>query len=695
MRYLRLFLTFLFIISNSTSAVLTSNKKLDSLLSELPKAEKDTNEVNLLAAISFNYRVFNIDKGFEYGQKGIVLARKIKWKTGEAKCLNSIGSNHFYKSNYDQAIKYYNKALLINEEIGNKHGLAMNLGNIALMNSYQSNFSQAVVYFKKAIKFHEELDEKEEVANDYINLGNTYHTQANYPKALESYLVALKVSEEINDKSMIAINLGNIGVIYVKQSKYSRALEYYKKTLKISEEIDDKSGIARNLGNIAIIYVEQKKYKKALEYYNTALAIDEKIGDKLGTANILGFMGALYTTTGKYDDSYVYLNRSLKVAIEIGQNFIIASRLSDIASNFNKMASRIEEIKGDGNKSLLFVNYKKADFYKKALQFGLRAEKIVDSLGLVERQYPVYYTLSESYENLNQPWKSLEYYKKYSLIFESIYNQENKEKINNLEQARQDERKEVKIEKQLLKITSQEREKKYIIFSSIGALLSVLVILGIIFNQRRKADKLLFNVLPVSIAKRLKNREHPISDLFDQASIIFIDIVNFTSLAKDADPERIVLALNKIFTHFDSIAEKNGLEKIKTIGDSYMAAAGIPVIQENNTQRAAQMALEVKDLMSNYHTSDGTKIEVRIGLDCGPVVAGVIGEKKYIYDMWSDSVNTASRMESTSLPGEIHITERFRVALSKFQEFEYLELNEVDIKGMGVMKTYFLGRKKA
>ncbi|MDC1068574.1 adenylate/guanylate cyclase domain-containing protein, partial [Candidatus Kapabacteria bacterium] len=161
----------------------------------------------------------------------------------------------------------------------------------------------------------------------------------------------------------------------------------------------------------------------------------------------------------------------------------------------------------------------------------------------------------------------------------------------------------------------------------------------------------------------------------------------------NADPRRIVEALNKIFSKYDTISNKYGLEKIKTIGDSYMAAAGLPEIQKDNPRRAAKMALEIKEMMKGYTTADGTKIEVRIGLDCGPVVAGVIGDNKFIYDTWSDTVNTASRMESTGERGEVQVTHRFKEAVSKYEEFNYSERGEIEIKGKGKMKTYFIEEK--
>ncbi|MBM2815064.1 MAG: adenylate/guanylate cyclase [Ignavibacteria bacterium] len=211
--------------------------------------------------------------------------------------------------------------------------------------------------------------------------------------------------------------------------------------------------------------------------------------------------------------------------------------------------------------------------------------------------------------------------------------------------------------------------------------------------EKNKSEKLLLNVLPESIANRLKDGETPIADHFDEASILFIDIADFTKMSAKSNPQTMVRELNKIFTIFDKISAKFGLEKIKTIGDCYMAAAGIPEPRQDHAEAIAGMALEVMNVMDGYKTDDGYDIRFRIGLDCGPIVAGVIGEQKFIYDLWGDPVNTASRMEYFGVVGRIQCTERFKDVLHLADVghlFTFEERGEIEIKGKGMMRTYFL-----
>lgn len=669
---------------------LQGQAKIDSLLAELPQEKSDTNETNLLCNLSYEYSSSNPDKGIEYGMKGVALAKKIKWKKGEANCYNSLGINYDNQSDFPKALEYYQKSLKINEKIGNKKGVATNLGNIGTVYQNQSNYLKSLEYHQKALKIFEEIGNKVGIAANLENMGGIYMNQSNFPKALEYYQKALKIYEEIFDRDGIASVFGNIGLIYQAQSNYPKALEYYKKALKINEEIGNKSGFAITLGNIGLIYHTQSNFPKALEYFQKALKINENIGNKSGLANNLINIGELYTGINELDKSLDYLNRGLILNEEIGDNRQVNYTLNMLAGNYNARAKQIDLLQINEEISPVASLFKKEQNYKKALEFGLRAEVLADSIGLGELQHKIYNQVSTAYEGLGQLGKALEYYKKFQMKKDSVFSQENSDKIAALEKTREDDLKLKEIEKQKIRIAEQEKREQLILYFAIAFFVVMTIVMVIIYRLLKRSDKLLYNVLPVSIAKRLKNKEHPISDYFEQASIVFIDIVNFTELSRDADPRRVVEALNKIFTKYDEIANKYGLEKIKTIGDSYMAAAGIPEVQKDNTHRAAQMALEVKAMMRDYHTSDGTKIEVRIGLDCGPVVAGVIGENKFIYDMWSDAVNTASRMESSSIAGHVHVSERFKNAVTEYEEFTYVERGEMEIKGKGKMRTYFI-----
>lgn len=209
----------------------------------------------------------------------------------------------------------------------------------------------------------------------------------------------------------------------------------------------------------------------------------------------------------------------------------------------------------------------------------------------------------------------------------------------------------------------------------------------VVYEQAR-SESLLLNVLPPSIATRLKASPEVIADAFPDVTVLFADIVNFTPLSARVAPEELVRLLDGLFTDFDELVERHGLEKIKTIGDAYMVAGGLPVERPDHAQAVAEMALGMHAVVASRGPMMGSEFALRIGVDTGPVVAGVIGRKRFIYDLWGDTVNTASRMESHGVPGRIHVTARTRDKLADLYEFE--SRGEIDIKGKGLMTTYFL-----
>jgi class 3 adenylate cyclase len=211
-------------------------------------------------------------------------------------------------------------------------------------------------------------------------------------------------------------------------------------------------------------------------------------------------------------------------------------------------------------------------------------------------------------------------------------------------------------------------------------------------EEKATSERLLLNVLPGPIAERLKNGESLIVDRFDAVSVMFADIAGFTALSQRTSPEELVSMLNELFSMFDKLAEQHGLEKIKTIGDAYMVVAGIPQPIADHATAIAHMALDMQTGIQEYAKRTGSGLSIRIGIHTGSVVAGVIGTKKFIYDLWGDTVNTASRMESTGLPGRIQVTETTFKLLEN--QFDFEARGPVEIKGKGAMNTFLLVRQK-
>jgi len=207
-------------------------------------------------------------------------------------------------------------------------------------------------------------------------------------------------------------------------------------------------------------------------------------------------------------------------------------------------------------------------------------------------------------------------------------------------------------------------------------------------TEREKSDRLLRNVLPEEIAQRLKEQERTIADAFAEVTVLFADIVGFTPLSSKLTPERLVGILNELFSGFDEIADRYCLEKIKTIGDCYMVAAGVPQPRQDHAVAIARMALEMRSFVESYQAPAGATLNIRIGINTGPVVAGVIGLKRFLYDLWGDAVNVASRMESHAEAGTIQVSASTAQLLRA--QFVLESRGTIDVKGKGPMETFVL-----
>ena len=498
-------------------AQLSGQAKIDSLLAELPKAKGDTNEVIMLYTISHAYFKVNPDKGIDFGKKGVDLAKKINWDKGLAKSYNSIGLNYtFGKGEYDLALEHFNKSKSLNLTNNDSNGIAGNYGNIGSVFRVQSKYSNAIEYYLQALEIYEAKNNKSGIATILGNLGLCYYNQNKYDKAFDYMDKALEINIELNNRSRIATSYGNIGSVYLRKMDFKNAIKYYNNALKLNREIGNNIDQAHNLGNLAIIYSLETDYLKGLEFFQKSLEIHKKLGNKYGIATITANIGELY---------------------------MLIADSSTVNVEYNNAK---------------FKSLNKETYLDKSIAYILEAKELEEEMNAIGKLSRLNEMLHDAYFKKGEYKKSVLALRKHKALNDSIYNQKNADKIAALEKAREDDLKQKEIEKQKIQIAEQEKREQLILYFSIGFIIVMAIVMFIIYRLLKRSDKLLYNVLPVSIAKRLKNKEHPISDYFTQASIVFIDIVNFTEMAKDEDPRRVVESLNKIFTHYDTIANKYG-----------------------------------------------------------------------------------------------------------------------------------------
>ncbi len=466
---------------------------------------------------------------------------------------------------------------------------------------------------------------------EYIyTLAGMYYKYEDFGNAIKYMQEAIHSPQSVN-RNIFCSMYNTVGMAYRQQQKYDSAIVYFWRSYEAAVKLNNPAWQGISQGNIGITYFRQKKYTEAIPL----LKIDIETG--LATNNIKNSIGSMAILATIYNEQHDYdkAEELLKRGLALGQSKPFWPSYQ-LAEQLFMQLYKVYAARG---------NYKLAYLYADSA--------IMAKDSAVDRNNAVVLAKASERQNFIQ------------------------QKLNDEKFQNQAKLNELAISKKRIEIT----------FALIG-LVILLAVIVFITRERKRSENLLLNILPEKIADRLKKKEHPIADYFDHASIIFIDMAGFTLFANGRDPKEIVNILNHVFTSFDNIAERHGLEKIKTIGDCYMAVSGLPDPHPHHAEAATQMALDIRAAMKGYKASDGTPIEFRIGLDCGPVVAGVIGRRKFIYDLWGDTVNTASRMETTGVAGEIHCTDRFKKIIEHKHRFR--SRGQTDIKGKGAMDTWLI-----
>ena len=657
-----LFLACIICVATQTGFTqLRGQPRIDSLLLELQPSTSDTQQAKVLIDLSFTYNSIDPDKGISFGQRGLAMAEKLRWKNGVADAYKALGVNHgFGKSEFSESLAAFSKSLAILEEIHDQADAAKVLNNMGVVYWYLSDFPKAIEHYYKALQIHETLGNKIEMANSLSNIGLVYNSQEDYPKALEYIVKGNELDEELGNKTGIASNLGNIGQIYAAMDNLPKALEYDSSALVLYAELGDKNGIARNLSNMGGIYAEMGLYTKALDYYSRALVISKELGLQIGIASNLGAIGGAY----------------LKVVKD--------KNPETLRSLFN------------GNR-------------KNALQ---QAQVYTDSAIVISKEIGDIHSLINYYERLSEIQTlsgdhigALESFKQYAISKDSVFNMEKDKKLTEASMQYAFDRKEAQAKVEQEQKDMKERAVRYAI---IAGLLGALIFSGVVIRQRirigrekrisdaekRRSDELLLNILPEEVAEELKATGTAKAKAFTMVTVMLTDFKDFTTVSEKISAELLVSEIHYCFSAFDHIIQKYKIEKIKTIGDAYLCASGLPVSNYTHAVDIVRAALEIREFMEHRKAEKEARgempFDIRIGIHTGPVVAGIVGVKKYAYDIWGDTVNLAARMEQNSEEGKINISQNTYELVK--DKFACSYRGKIEAKNKGMVNMYFVSR---
>ena len=550
--------------------------------------------------------------------------------------------------------------------------------------SMQANYEpkEALKYSIPALELAKKLQWKPGIAGAYNGMGASYKGLADYPNALNSYFKSLEINETLGNKKNIARTTANVGNVYREIKNYPKALEYYEKALKANEALGQKLSMTNNYSDMGIVYAEMKMEDTSLTYFNRALKLSESIDDQEGVAIVLGNIGNIYHGQGKYDDALKSFSRSVEINKALGREVGVAINTINLASIYYELAVDTGKYKRN-----LGAAEKQANL-DKAIAYLNETIPVFTKLAAQDNLSDAYKMLSEAYLLKKDYKNAFDAYQRYTTLQDSIFSNDKKVKLANLgtERAEYEKAQQAK----LTTLAQNKSRDEAILFGVILILLSLFIIY--VVRARRRSEKLLLNILPAEVADELKKKGSSGARQFDDITVIFTDFVNFTAITEKMHPQALVDELDICFKAFDGIITKYGIEKIKTIGDAYMAVAGLPVPDAQHAVKTVTAAIEIDAFVQQRKKQIGEMaFDIRIGLNSGSVVAGIVGLKKFVYDIWGDTVNTAARMEQNSEPGKINISESTYELVK--DRFVCTYRGELDVKNKGKLKMYFVDKK--
>jgi len=613
------------------------SNEADSLKKILSTKIDDITRVNLLNALSKNLFSINPDTSVTIALSSKALAEGINYQPGLALAFKNIGIGYYYQGKYKEAVLTWQQAIEVYKLIGDKKGIANMLSNQGAIHFNEGDEAKSLELHLQSLKMSEEIGDTLRILTSLTNIGAVYlNKSATYKKALEYFLRSYKLSLAINDPYSIGTSTANLGETYYKMGDDTTALVYLYQSKKAYH---DNENLPYTLNYIGRVFIRQKKFEKAIDIHKEAYQITKKLDTRLDMTQSLIGLGQAYAA-----------NKEMESAIQT---------------------------------------------YKQSLDVGIpihASTEIKDA----------YQGLSEAYLSLSDFTNASKYQNLLLAIKDTIYNRETDKKLGTLQFTFDLEKKESQINLLNKDKEIQEQEikrQKLVKYGFIGGFTVVLLFASIFFKQRnriskekKRSDELLLNILPEETAEELKATGTAKTKSLDMVSVLFTDFKNFTLASEILTPEELVAEINHCYCEFDRIITRHGIEKIKTIGDAYMCAGGLPVANNTHPFDVVSAGLEMVQFIEANKKERQERgqpfFELRLGIHTGPVVAGIVGIKKFAYDIWGDTVNTASRMESSGEIGKVNISGSTYELVK--EKFSCIHRGKIEAKNKGLIDMYFV-----
>lgn len=541
----------------------------------------------------------------------------------------------------------------------------------------ETNKDKLLEYARDLINTAKRLDEPAYEIKGYMLAGQAQLRLSNYEKSLNYLLIGLKLAEQQELSKEIGQFQSTIADIYAESGNFTAAYQYYDKAIVQLIETGDSISIATLYLNYGDALYSDGQLTRASENFRYSNEIFYRLGITEGIAFSLGNLGMVYASQGKHKLAERNLNQSISMFEEMGNYYPISVFLTFIADIYLEKRDKL-----------------------KSLNYAKRSLSLAELYGLKDEISHAHFKLHEIHSLFGSSSDALFHYKAHITMRDSINDIETVEAL-----ANQRTEYEVSQKQAELDLVDQKRKTNSVIAmgTGVGAGLFSLVALllyrnnrftkktnKIIAEQKEKSDKLLLNILPKETAEELKTNGRVKAKRHDSVSVLFADFVGFTKYSRDMEPEVVVETIDRYFRVFDDIVVDLGLEKIKTLGDGYMCAGGLPKASTDHALRLVQAAHKMNDYVKETATDTSTtdSFGIRIGIHSGPVVSGVVGSKKFAYDIWGDTVNTAARLETHSKPGHINVSQETYDLIK--DKFTCTPREAQDVIGKGMMDMYFV-----